>query len=219
MKVGTDAMLLGSWAEPPETGQMLDIGTGCGVLALMMAQRSQGNIDAIDLDEASSEEAENNFRQSPWASRLRVIRTDIREYAREKPAYYDFIISNPPFFNRSLKSHQKQRNMARHELCLNYRELAETVVHMLTPGGRFSMVATVDGTAQFRKEAISRALHPSGFLRVRSRPGTDTLRIISEWSFRLIPDIQTDMLTIMNGEGTYTEDYLALTRDYHHFNC
>ncbi len=218
MKVGTDAMLLGSWAEPPETGRLLDIGSGCGVLALMMAQKTTGNIDAVELDPLSAEDAEINFLQSPWASRLRLHCADIRDIAQETRDSYAFIISNPPFFNRSLKSNRNQRNMARHEVNLSDRELAESVALLLDPQGRFSMVATADGTARFRREASTHSLYLSRTLRIASKPGKAILRILSEWSFREASQIPDGILTLLNHDGKYSEDYLALTRDYHHFN-
>lgn len=218
MKVGTDAMLLGSWAEPPKTGHILDIGTGCGVLALMMALKTNGNIDAVELDPLSAAEARGNFLQSPWASRLRIIHADIRKFAQENKDSYDFIISNPPFFNRSLKSNRNQRNMARHEVNLSYRELAESVALLLNPQGRFSMIATADWTADFQKEASAIPLFPSRTLPVTSRPGKIILRILSEWSFRETSLNRSGTLTMLKTDGKYSEEYLALTREYHYFN-
>jgi tRNA1Val (adenine37-N6)-methyltransferase len=103
MRVGTDAVLLGAWACPPENGRILDIGTGCGILALMMAQKSNAAITAIDIHQESIQEAKENFSRSPWPNRLSAKHTGIAEFSESHQSKFNYIISNPPFFNNSLK--------------------------------------------------------------------------------------------------------------------
>ena len=112
MKVGTDGVLLGCWTDVPAAGSVLDIGTGSGLIALMIAQRTNAQIDAIDIASDAYEQACINFAQSPWNERLKAYIASIQEWQHE--ALYDLIISNPPYFNNSLKNPDKGRELARH---------------------------------------------------------------------------------------------------------
>ncbi|MCD4665845.1 MAG: methyltransferase [Bacteroidales bacterium] len=104
MKVGTDAVLLGAWTDISETNNILDVGTGSGIVATILAQRSEANIDAIDIDKGSIDDAENNFDNCPWKNRLTAIHSSLQEYVKFTSKKYDLIVSNPPFFSNSLKS-------------------------------------------------------------------------------------------------------------------
>src|SRR3954468_22106190 len=116
MKVGTDAVLLGAWADVSDSKSILDIGTGCGVIALMLAQRNGGaTIDAVEIDEASAIQAKENFERSPW--KLNVFNTSIQEFAHPP---YDLIVSNPPFFSESLLPPTTKRQLARHTKSLSF---------------------------------------------------------------------------------------------------
>ena len=112
MKVGTDAVLLGRWVEVSPTDAVLDIGTGCGIMPLMLAQKGAGKIDAVELDAASANEAEINFLASQWRDKLHVYQSDVRDFATNEK--YDLIISNPPFFINSYKSDTERKNLSRH---------------------------------------------------------------------------------------------------------
>lgn len=140
MKVSTDACILGAWAPIPEGAQRAcDIGSGTGLLALMLAQRSAAlKIDAIEIDTAASQQAEQNIHSSPFADRLSLIRDDIRRFVPHQP--YDFIICNPPFFENSLRSSNEARMQARHTDSLSYRELAGFIAAHLSPDGLASVL-------------------------------------------------------------------------------
>ena len=148
MKVGTDAVVLGSWIElTQERLRCLEIGCGCGVISLIMAQRltqyfedqqyTAFKIDAIDIDAPSVEEASRNFVASPWASKLSALRSSFQHYSAEK---YDLIFSNPPFFVNSLNAPEQRRNNARHSTELSHQELIDHSIRLLQPNGKLCLI-------------------------------------------------------------------------------
>ncbi|MBL0096355.1 MAG: methyltransferase [Bacteroidetes bacterium] len=139
MKVGTYGVLLGAWVTVPDAGKILDIGTGTGLIALMMAQKSNAFIDAIDIDLPSYEQAKENVLLSPWSDHVRVIHSALKDY---KPGYrYDLIVSNPPYFMDSYAATDEARNLARSaSASLSYDDLLNGVVRLLVNTGRFSVI-------------------------------------------------------------------------------
>ena len=139
MKVGTDAVLLGAWVEVKPSDWVLDIGTGCGILPLMLAQKGIAKVHAVDLDEASVREAAENFDASQWHDKLFAFYADIRRFTMQ--CSYDLIISNPPFFINSYKCDADRKNQARHtDTSLTFKELVDSVRRLLKPDGRFALV-------------------------------------------------------------------------------
>ena len=152
MKVGTDAILLGRWVEVKPTDVVLDIGTGCGLLPLMLSQKGVSQVDAVDIDAASIEEATINFEASQWRDQLQAICTDITDYQTDKQ--YDLIVSNPPFFNRYSKCDSERKSRARHnDVTLSYEVLCTVVCRLLKPDGRFALVLPVNASVEFLKVA------------------------------------------------------------------
>lgn len=138
MKVGTDGVLLGAWAEVrPGDRRMLDVGTGTGLIALMLAQRSAAWITAVDIDVECATQAAENFAASPWADRLDAVSVAVQRY--DPVEKFDLIVSNPPYYVDSLLSPDEGRNTARHAAGLPFGELAAAVVRLLSPGGRFAL--------------------------------------------------------------------------------
>ncbi|NJM24894.1 MAG: methyltransferase [Bacteroidia bacterium] len=159
MKVGTDGVLLGAWTELTGSElRILDVGTGSGVIALMLAQRSAANthIDAIDIDEAGLEEARLNFDRSPWPTRLHVVHTAVQLYHAER---YDLIVSNPPYFINSLRGHDDARNRARHTVSLSYAELIAAAARLLATNGSFNVILPAPAYTQFTDMALAAGLH------------------------------------------------------------
>ena len=144
MKVGTDGVLVGAWAELPEEGRVLDLGTGTGLIALMAAQRCQAPVCGIDVDEAAVEQALENVAASPWADRIRIWKQDVREMRAETDGVFDAIVSNPPYFTEKVLCPDRQRNAARHTDGLDFDELLEAVCRLLTERGVFSVVLPSD---------------------------------------------------------------------------
>src|ERR1035437_1950902 len=123
MKVGTDGVLIGAWTNPGDARKMLDIGTGTGLIALMLAQASKANIDAVEIDAGAYHQALENVEQSIWKERISVILTSLQNYIKSADKKYDLIVTNPPFFTNSLKSGHDKRNLARHNDALSPEDL------------------------------------------------------------------------------------------------
>jgi tRNA1Val (adenine37-N6)-methyltransferase len=217
LRIGTDAMLLGSWANPGNAGKILDIGTGCGVLALMMAQKSEGMLEAIDIDHSSVIEAGSNFAQSPWPSRISAIHISLQEFASRAKAEYGFIITNPPYFTRSLKSPSVRVNQTRHDDSLSLNELAGIVSLLLTPEGSFALILPSEAANRFQVTCAYKGLYPLRTLVVYPKPSSPAKRILMEFSKNKIENPLNAELTILDASGKYTPEYLTLTGCYHNF--
>ena len=167
MKVGTDGTLLGAWAHGGK--QILDIGTGTGLIALMMAQRFAGShVTAIDIDEAAYVQAAQNVKESPFSCRIQVVKGNICEY---KPSLsFDAVVSNPPFFRHSLECPSQQRTLARHASSLSYHDLMACVWRLLDEQGEFSVVIPSECKAALENEALLRGFFKSRECAVRTTP-------------------------------------------------
>src|ERR1051326_3554605 len=141
MKVGTDAVLLGAWVDPKNAGRILDIGTGTGIIALMLAQKCSAQIDTIDLDENSCIQARENVDNCPWRERINVIHTSLQHFSEDPTHRYDLVVTNPPYFEHSTKASEEKRTVARHTALLSSRALLECVLKLLEQIGRFCMIA------------------------------------------------------------------------------
>lgn len=174
MKVGTDGVLLGAWAQGGR--RVLDVGTGTGIIALMMAQRyPEAQVVAIDIDEGAVRQAQQNVAQSPFSGRVEVLRKSVQEFdgvngfnGRDGFYGYDAIISNPPFFIDSLQAPDEQRNMARHTATLSYGELMKAAHRLLADEGEFSVVVPFDYRQRMEDEAIFVGFFPSRVCGVRT---------------------------------------------------
>ena len=234
MKVNTDGVLLGALMTIlPTDRTLLDIGTGTGTIALMAAQRlSQRSIslrsceagqtgcrtvqiDAIDIDEASAEEAEANFRNSPWSEALHAYHTSLDDFACDRK--YDLIFSNPPYFEDSLNAPEERRNNARHTSTgLSYREILDFASQRLTDNGRVAFVLPAETEASLCRHARMNGLHLFRIVRVRTVPRKEPSRIIAEFS-KMRKDTPEDTVLTIQNEGKYTEEYLSLMRDFYLF--
>ncbi len=143
MKVGTDSIILGSWVNIKNAGKFLDIGTGTGILALMMAQRSEAEIIAIESNKSAFLEAVNNVKSSPWNNRIRLVESSFQDFAKAEiyaKTEYDLVISNPPYFNKSIQARTLDRTIARHTINLTSNDLLEGVLKLLNAKGRFCLI-------------------------------------------------------------------------------
>jgi len=216
MKVGTDSVLLGAWARLQNSRHILDIGTGCGLLALMAAQRSEAQIIAIDVDQPAIETAAQNFSLSPWSSRLTALQTSLQEYSLKNTLHsYDHIISNPPYFINSLKAPEIQRSNARHTDLLPFAILAELSAGLLTDKGLLSLILPVNESEIYTQLAKVHHLFPSRQLNVIPRAGRTANRILMEFSKSEITETGIEELVIRDSSGNYTDAYQQLTRDFY----
>ncbi|MBQ5738612.1 MAG: methyltransferase [Alistipes sp.] len=155
MKVGTDGVLLGAWADVSESRRVLDLGTGSGLIAMMVAQRNDdSDILAIDVDSGAASQAAINFERSPWGDRLRVELCDVRSLSSEWQ--FDHIVSNPPYFVETTESPSEARAIARHARHLCVRDIVDAAERLLVEGGRLSVILPSDVAAKFRREAFER---------------------------------------------------------------
>lgn len=228
MKVNTDGVLLGALMTIlPTDRTLLDIGTGTGTIALMAAQRlfscgichadrsAENRVDAIDIDEASAEEAAANFRNSPWSEVLHAYHTSLDDFASDRK--YDLVFSNPPYFEDSLNAPEERRNNARHTSTgLSYREILDFASQSLTDNGRVAFVLPAETEAALCRHARMNGLHLFRIVRVRTVPRKEPSRIIAEFS-RMRKDTSEDTVLTIQNEGKYTEEYLSLMRDFYLF--
>lgn len=217
MKVGTDAVLLGSWVDISKTETILDIGTGCGIIALMLAQRSQAKIDAIDIDEDSIEEATLNFRQSPWPDRLHAHHTSLQTYQEISATKYDLIVSNPPYFQNSMLPTKEGHKLAKHCITLNYDELIRLSTKLLRPNGRLAIILPNQEADNCSKIARSYGHYLQDQLYVQTTSASPVVRCILVFNLFDIINISKSNLTIRNDNGTYTDEYMELTKAFHPF--
>jgi len=213
MKVGTDGVLLGAWTDLSHSRRILDIGTGTGLIALMLAQRCMdARITAIDLDSAAVEQAQENIQASPWKDRIEALQQDICTY--HPNGTFDTIVSNPPYFIDSLKCPDGQRSTARHTDTLDADRLIGKVSELLSPDGSFSIILPAEQTEDLIRVADEKRLYPSRQTRVITRPGLSPKRILME--FRKISTVfQPDELVIELERHVYSEEYIALTKEFY----
>lgn len=213
MKVGTDGVLLGAWTDLTGSSRILDIGTGTGLIALMLAQRcAQAQVTALDIDPDAVSQAQENIQASPWQERVGALLQDIRTYHPD--TLFDTVVSNPPYFVDSLKCPDGQRNTARHTDTLSLEGLVGKVAELLTLDGRFSLVLPFEQTENLVRLAAEYGLHPSRQTSVVTRPGLPPKRTLME--FRRTPvALQSDELVIELDRHVYSEEYIALTRDFY----
>ena len=212
MKVGTDGVLLGAWADVVSARNILDIGTGTGLISLMMAQRCNARIRAVDIDADAVEQARGNVAASPWQDRIEVELQDICHFTSE--TLFDVIVSNPPYFTDSLKCPGKQRNIARHTDFLDFDKLAGSAARLLHPEGVFSVIIPADGKESFLMAATRYGLHLSHQTFIHTKPGSEPKRVLLAFKFS-VDKCVTDDLTIELSRHVYSEEYIALTKEFY----
>lgn len=213
MKVGTDALLLGIWTSIDKVARILDVGTGCGILALLAAARSQALVDAVELDESSFKEAAENFFNAPFHKRLYAIHDDFNHFAAVADQKYDLIISNPPFFINDMRASEKKRNDARHGDRLNYEGLCKGTSALLNKDGRFCLVLPYEESKVFIQIAATYNLHVNRQLLIIPKRGLPPNRINLELSFNTHA-LLSEAFVIRETDGTFTHQYIRFFKDF-----
>ncbi len=219
MKVNTDGVLLGACACLKETDHtVLDVGTGTGCIAMMIAQRLSAmglnsfEIDSLDIDPLSVEEAKDNFEHSPWSAHLDVQLISLQSYRPHTS--FDLIVSNPPYFSEDLRAPDSRRDMARHsDDSLPVEDLMSFASEYLSREGRLAVIMPVSREIDMMKAAQQYAIYPLRTLRIRSTESRPYSRVIAEFG-RYPSEVRQDELTIQT-KGRYTDEYISLTKDYY----
>lgn len=217
MKIGTDGVLLGAWT-PIENNpySILDIGTGTGIIALMLAQRCSANqIDALEIDENGYEQATDNFENSPWNDRLFCFHAGLDEFVEEPEDEYDLIVSNPPFYSEDYKSDNEQRDLARFQDAMPFEDLIEAAALLLSENGIFSVIIPFKEEENFLALAKEYELFPLKITRVKGTPITEIKRSLLAFSRSESPNFPIDELIIETARHIYTAEYIALTKDFY----
>ncbi len=210
-KVCTDSVLLGAWADYAKAKNILDIGTGCGVMALMAAQRNpEAIIFGIEIETPFAEEADQNFKSSSFSDRLNLLNEDIRAFSEMK---FDHIICNPPYFSNSLKSDDASRNLARHDSNLSLEELAESVFRLLEKEGRFSLVIPLS-----KQESTLDTFERKDFFllrecQIKHHMDSPVSIVLMEFGFHLKDPLLKSELVLKDGLG-HSEEYKELLTDF-----
>jgi tRNA1Val (adenine37-N6)-methyltransferase len=222
MKVTTDACLFGGWvAEEIQSGtapgkNILDIGTGSGLLALMVAQKNpEAIVDAIEIDDNAAAQAKENIASSPWNANVHIIQDDVKSYPFAKK--YDYIISNPPFYENELRSNNRRRNIALHHEGLLLDELFFFIKKNLNTGGYFSLLLPNKRNDEMEVLLKKHSLFLTKKLFVRQSPNHDQFRIIIKGGLEATMSIITDEISIMNENEHYAPKFTALLKDYYLF--
>ena len=215
MKVGTDGVLLGAWTRCYEAVNILDIGTGTGLIALMLAQKSKAGITALEIDEDASEQAIQNVNNSPWSNRIQVYQTAVQDFCKKTSSHFDLIVSNPPYFQQSLKNPGIKRSLARHNDSLPFGELITAVRVLLQHNGRFTVILPADSWSQFNNLAGQSGLFPTRKLLVKPNLKLPPKRVLVEYTYKDTV-CETDEIAIeMYNRHDYTPEYKELTRDFY----
>jgi tRNA1Val (adenine37-N6)-methyltransferase len=217
MKIGTDGVLLGAWT-PIEHNpfSVLDIGAGTGIIALMIAQRSFAEqIDALEIDEEAYEQAVDNFENSPWSDRLFCFHAGLDEFVEEPEDEYDLIVSNPPFYTEDYKTESEQRDLARFADAMPFEELIEAAGLLLSENGIFSVIIPYKEEEKFIALAKEFYLFPIKITRVKGTPTTEIKRSLLAFNRNESENFPIDELIIETSRHIYTEEYIALTRDFY----
>ncbi|MBT31254.1 MAG: tRNA (adenine-N(6)-)-methyltransferase [Thalassobius sp.] len=221
LKVNTDGCLLGAVAvkelqkdKVNSNSQFLDIGTGTGVIALMLAQKFEANFDAVEIDADSAQQAIYNFEQSKWTERLSCFHNSIIDYADNSSKLYDVIVCNPPFFENATKSPYAHKNLSKHNDSLPFEALIKAVKQLLASDGKFYIILPVDEGNRFLQHLPKYALFVNYQLNIKPITYKKVHRIILMIS-PINQKIKEEEFSIRNEDTSYSKEYSSLLKDYY----
>jgi len=216
MKVCTDACLFGAYIadelQQHPKSNMLDIGTGTGLLSLMLAQKTNALIDTVEIDEAAFNQAKENINKSSYKGKIKIFNTDILKFNAGKK--YDGIISNPPFFEADLKSNNEKKNAAKHDSTLTLAVLLNVIDKNLTADGFFAVLLPFSRSIYFETETAKLNFHLSKKIMVKQTPKHNYFRTILLFTRNTSVAEQSELI-IKNEEGNYNTEFIYLLKDYY----
>ena len=216
MKVGMDGVLLGAWTDASKAARILDIGTGTGLIALMLAQKNRSSqIDAIEVDTEAFNEAVQNIQQSNWGDRIRAELCSFQEFSERTSLKYDLIVSNPPFFTNGIKAPVENRAQARHSDSLPLDVLISGAANMLSEKGRITLVLPIESLPEVGELADSNKLFISRLCRVKPNPQKPDFRILIELTNEECTIQEENLMIEFEKHHDYTPEYKALTKDFY----
>lgn len=214
MKVGTDGVLLGAWTDTTGTQQILDIGTGTGLIALMMAQRAQAQIDAVDIDENACIQSRENVLRSPWSEQINVYHGSVQDYATTCPKRYDLLVSNPPFFENADKPQELARTVARHSDSLQQVDILQVAQQLLHGSGRLAVIYPPEQAKIFQQKANELGFFSNRKLCVKPKLDSQTKRILLELG-KSKSQYQETTIVLEAARHVYTPEFVALIKDFY----
>ena len=215
MKIGTDAILLARWVEVSTDDEVLDIGTGCGLIPLMLAQKGIKSADAVEIDKDSFEEAAQNFSNSAWKSQLFAINDDIKHYSEICMKKYDLVVSNPPFFFGDNIPEKQRKGLARHTNTLNYTELLRSARQLLKPSGRFALVLPALESKTFLKDAENQDFFLEKEMKIVPIEGKEPNRINMQLVVNHIDKTKSETFVLRNADHSFTKEYKDFLKEYY----
>jgi tRNA1Val (adenine37-N6)-methyltransferase len=217
MKVGTDGVLLGAWTNTDNANHILDIGTGTGLIALMLAQRSNANITALDAEANACEQAKINFDASPWTNRLQLVHSKIQDFHSDQ--LFDLVVSNPPYFSGYYSSENLSRDIARSaDVLLPYEELVSSAKKLLMTNGRLTLILPADQQEKIITIANQNELALSRLTFVKTKNTKEAKRILLEFvnASSEVKEIINELIIQSEDNGrVYTQEYIDLTKDFY----
>ena len=214
MKVGTDGALLGAWCDVSKANNILDIGTGTAIIAMMVAQRnSTAAITAIEIDEKALIDANFNVKNCPWTNRIKIIQSSLQEYT--PTLKFDSIISNPPFFENSLKSNSGRKIKARHTDSLHYSDILNFASNHLSNNGVIHLILPVENAKKCIETAIEGGFYLKRICKVHPVPHKNAHRFVFELTKAATPTITESLIIETGKRHDYSQDYIALTKAFY----
>lgn len=215
MKVGTDGVLLGAWAQTGQSESILDVGTGTGLIALMCAQKSDAHIDAVEVDTSAFNQAAQNIAASPWKNQITLHHATFQAFANATSTHFDLIISNPPYYRNALKPPDSQRTLARHNDRLTWESLLFYTEKLLNAAGSFCVIVPAVDAEHFIQLAYFNGLFPKKKTLVRSHSRKAPVRCLLRFSKSGSGNCETDELIIKNDADEYSSAFREITQDYY----
>lgn len=215
MKVGTDGVLLGAWANFSATGNILDIGTGTGLISLMAAQRSNARITGIDICPDSVEQASSNFSLCEWSDRLQAVNISLQKYAETESRFFDYIVCNPPFYNGSYIPTDRKRTVARHSTELSIDELFKFSYKLLSDTGILGIISPIENFESILNSCSKNNLFIIRQTSVKPNFEKPVKRILLEFSKVRQILFQNTLIIESDQRHVYTNEYIKLTKDFY----